>query len=351
MPSASLKAFEDAQKNLSKQRELLDEAAVFIDEALKARLLVKYVDYPNISTWIDETSNNSVLTKLENLDFDKYASNLDEDLLDLDFKSALNEDAELVGEWEILHDAEKPKLRKSLDALEALDRIRKNSKLSDLNITDQMLGAIEGIPNVGYAQILDDLDAAIKALPEGKTVDFYKVVSDGNRGLVNANNVWDRRHSWLTLKKIKENETFLTNADEVRFEVELERINGVNHAVPDIYVTKSDNGIARIIIGEVKAGDNVITSNFNSQCTRYFNEITDIRNLRLFRRDEVTLTKQQVIDAWKNGGLLDNPVVEGLFYKFDNDVVQSGFDPDIDLLEDYLKNNNDWFNTIFETSF
>jgi hypothetical protein len=102
LPSASLKAFEDAQKNLSKQRELLDEAAVFIDEALKARLLVKYVDYPNISTWIDETSNNSVLTKLENLDFDKYASNLDEDLLDLDFKSALNVDAELLGAWKKL---------------------------------------------------------------------------------------------------------------------------------------------------------------------------------------------------------------------------------------------------------
>ncbi len=255
-----------------------------------------------------------------------------------------------VDAWSILKN--RPQLRVKPEALEALNKVRKNTKLGDLNITDDMLSKIEGIPNVSYAQILDDLDVAIKALPEGKVIDFHKVIADGQRGLVNKNNVWDRRHSWLTLKKIKENENFLKNADEIKFEVELEQIDGISNAVPDIVITKSGTGgTTKKIIGEVKAGDNVITTNFNSQSLRYFQEIADVRDLRLFRRDGVPLTKQQVIDSWKNGGVLDDPKVEGLFEKFDRDVIKSGFNADLDVLEDFLKNNNTWFDTIFNSSF
>lgn len=260
-------------------------------------------------------------------------------------------DTELVDSWSILKN--RPKLKTDIPSLEALNRIRKNTKLGDLKITDDMLSKIEGIPNVSYAQILDDLDVAIKALPEGKVVDFQKVISDGQRGLVNKNNVWDRRHSWLTLKKIKENETFLKNADEIKFEVELEQIDGISNAVPDIVVTKSGTGgTTKKIIGEVKAGDNVITTNFNSQSLRYFQEIADVRDLRLFRRDGVPLTKQQVIDSWKNG-VTNNQRVRELFTDYYNRIN----DADLDItftqaqLESFLSTNDNWFDLIFNSSF
>lgn len=101
----------------------------------------------------------------------------------------------------------------------------------------------------------------------------------------------------------------------------------------------------------MKAGDNVITTNFNSQSLRYFQDIADVRDLRLFRRDGVPLTKQQVIDSWISGGVLDNDQVFNLFRKYDNDVTQTFSLFDESQLESYLKSNSEWFDTIFNSSF
>ena len=130
-------------------------------------------------------------------------------------------DGELVKAWDILIINGKKDLKTHIPSLEALNKIRKNTKLSSFGITDNMLGRIQGIgnPDIPYSQVLNDLDEALKVLPEGKTKDFVKVIQSGeNRGLVNPGKkvgMYDRRHSWLTLKKIKENQTFLKNADEM----------------------------------------------------------------------------------------------------------------------------------------
>jgi hypothetical protein len=191
MPSASLKAFEDAQKNLSKQRELLDEAAVFIDEALKASLLVKYVDYPNISKWIDETSNNSVLTKLENLDFDKYASNLDEDLLDLDFKSALNEDAELVGAWESIENTGFNDLASNIFQLRTFNEIVEYNTLNlDAQGLEAILKAKTATKNLPWEHPDKILDAVKRGSDGGIDVISIKGFpepADGNTSFILSN--------------------------------------------------------------------------------------------------------------------------------------------------------------------
>ena len=131
------------------------------------------------------------------------------------------------------------------------------------------------------------------------------------------------------------------------------RKNGITNAVPDILVIKSGaGGTTKRIIAEVKAGDNVITSNFNSQCLRYFQEIADVEDLRLFRRSDVTLTKQQVIESWKNG-VTNNQKVRELFTDYYNRIN----DADIDVtftqaqLENFLSTNDNWFNLIFNSSF
>jgi hypothetical protein len=128
------------------------------------------------------------------------------------------------------------------------------------------------------------------------------------------------------------------NIDEIEFEVHLEDIDGVSNAVPDMMITKTGS-------------DKIITTNFNSQSLRYFQEIADVQDLRIFRRADVQLTKQQVINSWKSSGILGNVKVKKLFEKYDEDIVKSGFDSDTESLEDFLKNDDHWFDTIFNSPF
>jgi hypothetical protein len=80
--------------------------------------------------------------------------------------------------------------------------------------------------------------------------------------------------------------------------------------------------------------------------------LEDINDLRLFRRSDVTLTKEQVINSWKNG-VTNNQKVRELFTDYYNRIN----DADVDVtfsqaqLESFLSTNDNWFNLIFNSSF
>lgn len=140
-----------------------------------------------------------------------------------------------------------------------------------------------------------------------------------------------------------------TDTDNIEFEAVLETIDGIPQSVPDIKITINN----KVKIGEVYAGTAGAKSNLASQSLTYFQQIDDINYLRFFRRmnlaDKAT-AKSAVIDAWKKGGVLDDSRTLDLFKKYD-DVLNTGFNPAVDSYEDFLKDNDEWFDLIFNSKF
>lgn len=239
---------------------------------------------------------------------------------------------DLVNAWDILRKNGRTDLKTDIPPLEALNKIRKHSRLSELGLTDDMLGKIQGIDNVSYVQMLDEVEKAMDALSANKTKDFSKIIQNGEkRGLVNTdptNGIYDRRHSWLTLKVIQDNSDFLKKADAIEFEASLETIDGIPQSVPDIKLTISEGGINKLKIGEVYAGTAGAKSNLASQSLTYFNAVSDIHDLRFFRRINVadkTVAKNAVIDSWKNG-VTNNQKVRELFTDYYNRINDADLD-------------------------
>ena len=254
---------------------------------------------------------------------------------------------ELINSWKTLKDAGRTMLCKDINAIEALNKVGKNPNLINHGITEEMLVKIDGFgpPPVGYVEILEDLNKALDILPGNKTQNFVDVISHGNRGLVNNSSVgaYDRRHSWYMLKKIQDNESFIKNADEITFEIELEVIEGIQQAIPDIYIKIGDNKY----IGEVFAGQTGVKTNLASQIIRYCQEITDLNQLRFFSHR--VQNKEAVIKAWKDGGVLNNDKIFNLFQKYDSEKFRA-IETVVDF-ETYLRNNDGWFELIFKANF
>ncbi|UXP33893.1 hypothetical protein N6H18_08035 [Reichenbachiella agarivorans] len=59
------------------------------------------------------------------------------------------------------------------------------------------------------------------------------------------------------------------------------------------------------------------------------------------------MTKVRAASSHQQGDIK----VKNLFEKFDEDVVKAGFDAETDVLEKFLKSDDTWFNTIFNSSF
>ena len=163
----------------------------------------------------------------------------------------------------------------------------------------------------------------------------------GNSGFTNAS-VYTRRHAELMVEKIIKNGNFIKNADEFTFEFK-EIVQDAPNAVADFDFII--DGVR--YVGEIKAGDNVITSNFTSQMINYFGRVEDLRHVKSFRRDGVPLSKKAVVDHWVANGLVDNQRVKSLFEKY------KGGDPfdDNEEFVKYLNDNNGWFDEIFNSNF
>ncbi|HAA21402.1 MAG TPA: hypothetical protein DCP28_22555 [Cytophagales bacterium] len=205
---------------------------------------------------------------------------------------------------------------------------------------------------------MQEIEKTMEVLDPKKTVDFSKIIQTGTqRGLVNSNptnGIFDRRHSLLTLQVIQDNADVIRSAEKVEFEAALETIGGIPQSVPDIKLTVNQNGVTKVILGEVYAGTAGAKSNLASQSLTYFQTIEDLNDIRFFRRLNLAdkeIAKQAVIESWKNGGLLNDQKTIDLFKKLDEEILETGFNPAVDSFEDFLKKNDEWFDLIFNNKF
>ncbi|MCP9756156.1 hypothetical protein EGI26_13420 [Lacihabitans sp. CCS-44] len=82
-----------------------------------------------------------------------------------------------------------------------------------------------------------------------------------------------------------------------------------------------------------------------------------MKHYKVFRRADVTLTKQAVINDWVSMGVTNDGVVQDLFKKYDQEISNSGIDWN-DLtttkkqkVELFINSNSDWFDLIFNSNF
>ena len=296
-----------------------------------------------------------VLARLQGWNEDVFDVFL-KDLADPNLKGIFR--AEWVEAWEALNNANRVKLRIEVDALSNFTNLKSHRNFEILGLTNDMISSIEGIDNISYAQMLAEIESTLDVLPADKVKNFSQIIQSGNkRGLVNSNpinGIYDRRHSWLTLKVIQDNADIFKNAKSIEFEAILETIDGIPQSIPDIKLVVNSNGINKIKIGEVYAGTAGAKSNLATQTLTYIQEITDLMDLRFFRRlnlSDKASAKQAVIDAWKAGSVLENPKFEELIVQFDKDVVKSGFDLNFDSVESFLEKDSTWFEIIFNSKF
>jgi len=269
---------------------------------------------------------------------------LKKDLTDQNFFKALDADLDLVENWEILQRNNRTVLKLSKEALDALKKLRSNPKIIALKIDDDILGKMKsyeiGVNSTSFAKICNDVDDILtNALPAANKINGLDKLL-GSAGLGNASR-FTRRHADFGIEKIKQNGNFLKNADEIKFE-EFSSYDGVANAVADMDFFKD----GKRYVAEFKAGDNVISSNFSSQCLNFMQRVEDLKNFKSFRREGVPLSKQSVITDWSNNGVLDNGKVQSLIKNFGK-----GYDFEMNTIKDYLQSNDDWFDSIFNSNF
>jgi hypothetical protein len=269
--------------------------------------------------------------------------------------NAIKADAGFLDYWHILNKAGRTGLINDFDAINAVKKIKGNPKFTSMGLTNEIVGDFLklGWPtppaNVAFNIAIEKLDELITALPTGKTTGLQNFL--GAQGFKNGNGI-TRRHSYVQLERLLENKTSFTNAIEVKFE--FTKTSSFGTSVADIHIKKNDIDVIEI---ETKAGmeffENVVGSNFEVQCANSLLEVNKIENYRVFLNPEkikqitqtaasLTAAKNKIIAAWKNGELLADV---GIMSKFETYFVASNLD---DLkLELLLKNNDNWFKTIF----
>jgi hypothetical protein len=285
-----------------------------------------------------------LLDKLKSLIDAKHLDVLEADLADDVLYAALEADNELVKSWEVLQRNGRRELKLKPDALQALNTLKKNQKLIDMGISDDILGKMNGfkIPpqDFSYAQICDKVGSFVDDLPMDKVdkAGLERFLGTSNLGNASSYNV---RQGVLGMDVVKANKAFLANADNIFLE---HKFTGLPYnAEPDLFFTKGGKNY----IAEFKAGTDFFTGNFNDQCKAYFGQVSDLQGLRIFSRPDVAVTKSQIIAKWKSGGVLSNGDALSQFRKYSNETMPLGAAD----LENYLTNNDDWFNMIFNSNF
>jgi hypothetical protein len=283
-------------------------------------------------------------------------SKLEDDLANTKLLDALEADNDLVNSWEVLQRNGRSQLKLIPDALQALNKLRKNQKLIEKGVPDDILGKMQGfkIPpqDFSYVQICDKVGSFVDDLPMDNVdkAGLERFLGTSNLGNANSYTV---RHGVLGMDVVGANKGFLGNADKITFENKFTDLP--YQAEADLFFTKTvtENGISRqkSYIGEFKAGETFFTDNFADQCKSYFNKVTDLQGLRIFSRPEVAVSKAQIITKWKNGGVLGNTDALSKFNDYKANILrQPGTITELNF-ENFLNSNDDWFNMIFNSNF
>ncbi len=270
------------------------------------------------------------------------------------FLDLINITPAIIKIWNKLAIAGRRELRKEKAALEAFRDLINDNKTKELLANNTELEGIMakmesfkiGDDATDFAKICNDVRKMINdALPADVSKIKNIATFLGNSGFTNASE-YTRRHADLMVQKITQNGAFIKNADNFTFEFK-EIVENAPNAVADFDFVV--DGIR--YVGEIKAGDNVITSNFTSQMINYFGRVNDLRNVKSFRRVGVPLSKTAVVDHWKANFAMKNQKVIDLVNKYKIEELKIPGTLDEFTIEDFLRNNDDWFNVIFNSNF
>ena len=160
--------------------------------------------------------------------------------------------------YKILHTGGKPQLRKSKEALEAVANLRNNPSFSQMELTDAIIGGIQGSQNLSYVDVLTTLDNFGNAL-QGKNIsliNFERVLSDLNRG---AN--FTEGAEWTVRYLVNRLNSF--SSGKIAFEV-TETWNDAGNVIRRVDMIDETNSASKIYY-EFKSVQNVPPGKFGDQ--------------------------------------------------------------------------------------
>lgn len=185
-----------------------------------------------------------------------------------------------VKDWEILQRMGRRDIKKNPKALQALSAARKNPRLAEFGITDDMLGNIHGF-NLAYDELLPKIDELITFLPPNtqNLADYLGSKGFGQAGAAN----WTHRHSEVQLERLLQNKSILSGANEIVFERTIVGPSGKT-SVSDLHIKKG----TRTLEAETKAGVEFFNglansnSNFATQCENSFSQVSKLEDYKVF---------------------------------------------------------------------
>lgn len=192
-------------------------------------------------TRLNATFNIQDASKFTQNDIDavkRFVNNFNEG--DVVFRSRMAQDADMVDSWALLYRANRngsgaadlTALTRNIEAISALNKIRKNPNLAKMDLTDDILSSIQAHPNTSYAELIGDLDAFGLFLSEYSTttLDQFKGLMTTLQGKSNSS---IGVHG--VIKEILDNKSFYGNKS-LTFEYKLTILSATSPPRIDILV-------------------------------------------------------------------------------------------------------------------
>lgn len=271
------------------------------------------------------------------------------------FTNATNR-SELAEAWRLLRNPNNLNasnaLFKNPSALEALARIRNNSKLSELGLSDEILASIRGYGTgttaASYAEVINDLDNLgnfLTAYPGTTLENFDQTISM----LRSGNDNYKQGIHWMIRDISSDSKTFKGRKLKFEFKVTNEAENA---AYVDLYTNHTPPKFI-----EYKSGPGAIKrATIVDQFVR--RDLLNIQQLGQleWRVTMSNLKKSDLVNAGGTGWLQTAEAIEslnkpGIISKFDSYAESIGYSSQINTVDDlisFLNSNDKWFDLIFK---
>jgi hypothetical protein len=198
-----------------------------------AAALGAFVRLGGFDGFLSSNGLNTLKNKIKDFDNATRSRFINDFDNNLSLLQALNHQPDLVDVWIILE--VRPILRKQLEALQSVARIKRNPKFLELGLTDDILSRIKSHKNTlgdeGYAEVINDLNSLGNMLHNNPAMRLDNFA--GRISILTGNNMNLRQGTHGVIKEIIENADLYRNK-VLRFEQSVPNARG-NNSFIDIY--------------------------------------------------------------------------------------------------------------------
>ena len=239
-------------------------------------------------------------------------------------------------------------LCKNIDAVEALNNVRKNTALKELGFTDELLSTVHAsrLSDGDYVTIITDLDKfgnRLAATPNTSFDNFKNII-----GKLTDNNTQNSQAAHWIIQDITENMSdFAGKKWKIEFSV---RNSDGNSAFIDVAL---DGTPPKFIEYKWLTTSTVGKDDFIREFIKrdLFNDkITDLSQIE-WRIKGQKLTKEKVVEYMKSAEgreALNNQKTRDLINNYAESVSYSKYIRNTDDIIDFFNSNNEWFILIFK---